>query len=414
MSLPLPKIIPDVGPGGGAYDVYARLKNQKNAFNQAELENKKRELENQYYGPLSEAEVKSKTAYANYQPAQIMSTFLSNPAAWASLSRDQMQQLSNQMMNSLQSANQSSAQSPMGSLPQTQGGQNAFSGQMAIPTTPQNINALRAALPNSTMQPTPSTPGGNLPIGGNNPYTQAQATAAGLKTGAEVQAKQNVKQWADLQNKSTEAAEGSQNVLNYLDKFSSSYDKLSTLEKGPVAGKLPAVSSSAQEADLAAKNLVTSAASLLQSGHITNKDFDVVEKAKPGRFMNPVAKEHLVDFMKGANLRVQERVEFNNAASNLGMTVPQANSLWLKYISQKPFYSSKENRLLDENLGTWQDYLTPEKVARAKNPESYAAEKKAASSEKKSEYSQADLEHTAKQYNMSVDQVKKLLGESNG
>lgn len=406
MFLPLPKVIPDVGPGGGAFDVYARLKNQKNAFNQQELENKKKELENKYYGPLSEAEVKSKTAYANYQPAQIMSTFLSNPAAWASLSRDQMQQLSNQMMNSLQAANQSSAQSPMGSLPQSPG-QNSFSGQMAIPTTPQNINALKAALPKNVTN-------GSLPIGGDNPYTQAQATAAGLKTGAEVQAKQNIKQWADLQNKSTEAAEGSQNVLNYLDKFSSSYDKLSPYEKGPVAGKLPAVSSSAQEADLAAKNLVTSAASLLQTGHITNKDFDMVEKAKPGRFMNPDAKQHLVDFMKGANLRVQERLEFNNAASNLGMTVPQANSLWLKYISQKPFYSSKENRLLEDNLGTWQEYLTPEKVARAKNPESYPSEKKQSSEENKGKYSQSDLEHTAKKYNMTIDQVKKLLGDSNG
>lgn len=55
LDIPVPKIVPDVGPGGPIFDVY-------NALTKAALEKKKRELENQYYGPEKESEIGQRNA----------------------------------------------------------------------------------------------------------------------------------------------------------------------------------------------------------------------------------------------------------------------------------------------------------------------------------------------------------------
>lgn len=89
LDIPVPKIVPDVGPGGQIFDVYNRL-------TEAALKKKKQELENQYYGPEKESEIGQRKAvtegqniFNQYAPDKYK---LSNEAA-------QQQNVFNQQMN---------------------------------------------------------------------------------------------------------------------------------------------------------------------------------------------------------------------------------------------------------------------------------------------------------------------------
>lgn len=85
VDIPVPKIVPDVGPGGQIFDVLQRLK-------QAQQENKKRELENQYYGQTAQANALSKLAYANLMGPQFMAKLMGNQDILANLPDDQKRQ----------------------------------------------------------------------------------------------------------------------------------------------------------------------------------------------------------------------------------------------------------------------------------------------------------------------------------
>ena len=83
---------------------------------------------------------------------------------------------------------------------------------------------------------------------------------------------------------------------------------------------------------------------------------------KPDRTLNPDAMNQASDFLEGASRRSQERADFNNKAANLGLTAPQANLIWTKYINDRPFYDAKNKSLNEKNLGSWRDYLQTDKM----------------------------------------------------
>lgn len=85
INIPVPKIVPDVGPGGPISDVYNRL-------TQSALEQRKRELENQYYGQTAQANALSKLAYANLMGPQFLAKMMGNEQLLANLPDDQKRQ----------------------------------------------------------------------------------------------------------------------------------------------------------------------------------------------------------------------------------------------------------------------------------------------------------------------------------
>jgi hypothetical protein len=383
-----------------------------NALSEDSLNRKKQQIENQYLGAEKQAEISSKSTYAKYLPAQIMSTMMGTPAFWAAAQNnpDMWNNMQKLMMNSIDNpqlpqvkpqqdsnilnallgklgiggqgdSSNAMAQGPSSS-PMMSGGNvsNALS-QMgtAIPTTPDNMNALKAALQGNATTPQASTPITTglppLPMPSNvppmakpgvNPFTEQQAGAAALKSGATTQAEIIPKQWEAQQKDSAQQGIDSQNTLNDLDRFSTAYDELSKYEKGFGRGSLPHVTSNAQIADQAANDLMASMLRAWHNRQITNQDLKFGQTLKVSRNLNPEAKQQMTDFFTGQSQRGQEKLAFDNAAQTLGLTVPQANILWIKYIHDKPFFDIKSKTLNDKNLNTWPNFLSQENIQKVK------------------------------------------------
>lgn len=388
-NLPLPKVVADVGPGGG-------IPSAINALNAIQ----KQGLENSYYGPTAQANIASKNTYARYLPAQILGQVLSNPLVWQTMPKEQLQALSNQYTNAL--TNPPSVESLGGRptsngllsrfvnwLDNKQGGQGAQNplAQSAMPAQQNQkpiasdamvndiamngnngYNNNQQKLPNTTINglaPSNTLPGAQ---GGINPASVAGAQVKGLETTATSEASAQTQQWTDIIKRDSQLANGAQQNLNYLDKISLVQPKLGKYEKGPLWGRLPAASEAAYEFDTSANALANSVAQANEKGHITDAARDTYSGIKPNRQNPDVSFKHMVDFNKGMNRRLLELPAFNNAVKKLGLDPNQAQAIWTYYSNERPFYDPKTNKIPAKNLGTWEDFLTPQKIAQALSP----------------------------------------------
>jgi len=78
MGLPLPRVVADVGPGGPLVTAMSGM----NAL-------QKQMLENQYYGPKTEAQIKSQTAYANAVAPQFLAKLMGHEDILANMTEEQ-------------------------------------------------------------------------------------------------------------------------------------------------------------------------------------------------------------------------------------------------------------------------------------------------------------------------------------
>lgn len=81
MALPLPRVVPDVGPGGGLVTAMGGM----NALNNAMIEKEINRIKKQYMPLTTQAEAASKLAYANLMGPQFLSKLLGNPSALANM-----------------------------------------------------------------------------------------------------------------------------------------------------------------------------------------------------------------------------------------------------------------------------------------------------------------------------------------
>ena len=340
------------------------------------IKNRIGNVQAQYAPYTAYADAASKIAYANMLPYQIQATIMSNPMLWMALKDNPqaMQSMMSNFANSIPKGNNIFGGVNLPNPQQTTGNSllgmlvNRISGNSQNPmqqahqeqvnenniTPEMNINSPQQSIPsNASVRPPSALPGSD-----QNPFFEMKQ---GTVT-SEEQGKANVALWKDVNAEDTNAAIQAQNALNDLNRFTTAYSGLSPLEKGPLLGRLPAVSNSAQIADQAVETLRATLLRQLQTGHITDKDFTVGMNLKPGRYLNPKAEQSISSYMKGVGLRSQEKIAFNNAASNMGLTAPQANLIWTKYISDRPFFDAKNNNLINKNLNSWNDYLAPNKA----------------------------------------------------
>lgn len=118
MALPLPNVIPDVGPGGRIFDVMNKIGQNANAMSIGQAQAK--------YAPYTAySNALSKMAYANMLPYQIQSTIMSNPLVWQAF-KDKPEAL-NAMMNNL-----------MGSIPRG----NQVTGNINMPRPDESAGGL--------------------------------------------------------------------------------------------------------------------------------------------------------------------------------------------------------------------------------------------------------------------------------
>lgn len=438
MAIPLPQVVPDVGPGGGIVTAMRGM----NALTQSNLQNEIARAQAKYAPYNAYADALSKIAYAQMGPANAIAQMLSGPGA-SNLTREQTIALGTQMQNLLKGYNQNNVLPPPNMMSQGNGngllgilmnkliGNQQSNAGVPMPNNALNANpsggsseygAINQASPdyvtnvanNGNGAPPLSTPTANLPFGrtaaqlaipgsqgGATPAAGAHATQAAMDTGATTEAANLANAWNDQFKQSTSDANGARASLNILDKLQQSYTELGKLEKGPVKGNLPAFTTASQDFDKTQVALADSVAKAQQSGHITGKDREVYSSMKPTRDMTPDAFKHQVDFINGMNERILERPSFDSRIQAAGLTPQQGEIIWQNYIKQRPFYDAKKHEYLGDNIGTWEDFLEPEKIKQAFSPK---AQKQAQA------YTEEDWEHTAKKYNMTVSEAKKLYG----
>jgi hypothetical protein len=88
MALPLPRVVADVGPGGGIVTAARGI----NALRESDLDNQIKKVQAQYAPLTTQAEAASKLAYANLMAPQFLSKLMGHPEILANMSEDQRNQ----------------------------------------------------------------------------------------------------------------------------------------------------------------------------------------------------------------------------------------------------------------------------------------------------------------------------------
>lgn len=408
MAIPLPKVVYDVEPGGG---IVTGMRGA-NALT-------KSNLENMYYGPTQEANIASKNTYARYLPAQILGQVLANPLAWQTMDKNVLKQLTNQyasalanppsieslsntknmkfgllgMLGDIFSNLKKGNQNALKTIPQEnqQQQQNAFtntpnSGEFGannkmsddevskfvanLQDQQQQNQQPTSSFPTSTINRASDAPGNKMPgsFGGENPAAIQSAKTKAIETTATTEAQKQADASAKLEEQANEAASAADNNLNLLDKLKSTATKLKWYEKGPIFGKLPGVTTEASDFDKAQSALADSVARAQQTGHITGIDRSTYNSMKPERSQPGEALKHQIDFNEGMNLRIKTKPAFLLKAAELGLNPTQKEAVWNYFIRSRPFYNSKSNTINHKNIDSWENFLTPQKIAEALNP----------------------------------------------
>lgn len=389
MALELPYFGQPGAPSATPFsDIYNRL-------SESALKRRQMELANQYYGPTAEANALSKMAYAQFAGPEAIQKLLNTPNVASQLTPEQYRSLvqrghqgimnapninlpsssmassglgeylMNLALGKINSKNQQQNMLPKESI---NGLLNppSFSNQVS---NEENIENLPKKAPSSTISRLSQIASGDTgAIGGENPAAIYNAQQKALDTLATGEASAQNTMWKQIHTDVAKSAMGAQDNINLLDKFNDAYSRLNKWERGPLAGRGPALSGAAQDTDATANAIADSVARAQQKGHITVTDRQTYTSMKPGRHMTPEAKEHQVEFIKGMNERIGEEPAFYIKAQELGLNPQQANAVWSYYIKNKPFYDAKKRKVIDENIDSWEEFLTPKKINEALNP----------------------------------------------
>lgn len=385
MALPLPKVVPDAPAGG--YIMGAM--NNVNALT-------KGNLENQYYGPMKNAEMASKNAYAQWLPAQLMAQAISGPG-FTTLSGDQQNALINRYHQALNNPPPQNTTPSSGGflsalnnalLPSQQGTASASASNQGnspnslmggAPEQPdQSMPAQQGADPQRSSTAIPTSTTGNMAnqSGGHgvSAISTGKAQANYTESLGSAEGTQFNKDWTDSNSAAVNNSQVAQDVIDGVRSLKEIYPKIPEKEKGNIFGVLPAdtLPARSEEAkkfdNTVNKVLMNGAQQLKANGVITGRDFDVVAGSKPSRRLGPESFQYISDFMRGAAERSKEKINANNLGKSLGLTSAQNDQLWSEYIHDMPFWNAKKGMINENNMGNFGHYYTPENVEKVRNP----------------------------------------------
>lgn len=150
MALPLPRVIPDVGPGGGIVTAMGGINKLANDMTLRKIN----EIKEQYAPLTTQAEAASKLAYANLVNPQYIAKIMGNPQFMANLSEEQKNMLKDLAYNAgVRNQGTVPMQNPLAQLSgqgQEQQGDGSFTGWVK--------NSLKNAFNRPQPQQAPSNP----------------------------------------------------------------------------------------------------------------------------------------------------------------------------------------------------------------------------------------------------------------
>jgi hypothetical protein len=321
-----------------------------------------------YVPQLALAQIASQMAYAKLMGPQFIAKLMGNKDILANMNdpKQMMDYLVSLGMSTSQAANaiQSMGNNGGGLAPtqnQPSPSRNNFSSSPdQITNQINNRNGEQSTgSPNNGNPSQPTTYGDNSNRG---QFWKNSGQALGEEKKGESSGDLFTTQWGELDKDTASAANEQSDILRNSQRFHTAYNNLSPLEKGSFFGNVPAISSSAQMADHASNSMMVGVATAVQQGHITNKDFDIFSKLKATRNLNKGSEEGIVPFVQGTAYRSNERPQFNSVAKELGLSAPQANLIWNRYINDRPFFDPKTNKIINKNMDSWGDYLKPARI----------------------------------------------------
>ena len=225
----------------------------------------------------------------------------------------------------------------------------------------------------------------------------------------EAEKKENIKSYSQELKGSNETAKDAVQMKNLIKQFNNAYSKITS--KGPVLGRAPAISSETQTADNAAQNMQQMILKLMKTNRMTNYELQFAGNLKLNRTMNPQAVKDIGNFLDAKADRLVEQQKFITAAKNKGMPAEEAKTLWNTYDNERPVYDFETRKVNKENLNSSKDYLNPEALESIHNIGAYSPTTPTTTTNAPvGNYTQEDLEHTAKLRGISVEEVKRKLG----
>lgn len=192
-------------------------------------------------------------------------------------------------------------------------------------------------------------------------------------------------------------------IKNLADEFEENYKK--SAWTGPIEGSMgvsgvsiPTAFSTLggsdlkhdQLADLAASNMQAQMAPLLKGAKLAGPEIAFLSRLKLNRSLEPGAVKTQANMIRATADRVLAEQEFSGLMHNAGVSTPTIKQLWSQYSASHPLINFKTGK---PNPESWKEYFNANQAA----------------SPQKSKYTDEDIEHTAKENGMTVEQVKAEL-----
>jgi hypothetical protein len=381
LDIPLPKVVSDVGPGGGFFTNY-------NAITNASLENRKKELENKFAPALNLANIAHLVSPVSLYghdagPLAYLNAMKNgqNPSAPQQDSLNALMQLFNggqqgqsPAQNPMAQQSQQGSQSQNAMMQPTQGadqytgnggGRNALNENSDAAKLPNNPSAIEiGGQPGSTVTPLQSPQASNAAqsaesggtddlyksaVAGLFPLSDAAIDLKAKKARKLAASSADVGLWTDKIKSTTENLNNSNSMITSLDAMDTLYNKLHPYEKGPYAGQVKALSNDAQSFDKLHTHLSSASSKALTSGRITDKDFAIGDSLVPSRTLGDQAYKQASDYNKSLALRPRQEQQFISDALEKGMPYAQSQKMWANFIKTNPLFDSKTLKLIPEN-----------------------------------------------------------------
>lgn len=192
---------------------------------------------------------------------------------------------------------------------------------------------------------------------GMSPVMQVQLDLS--KAQADKYQAENIERNKDFSNQSVFANESTLNAHKFLEAL----DQSSSLERGYLGGKSPAVTNAAQNMETYGANMAAAATKLFQGNNAVHQsDIELQQMAKPNRKQNADVSFDLAQGVIAKNDRMKERQQFYAFGTQLGLRPEVMDSMWNKYETERPYIDTTTKMPNDAYKGTWRDYLNPEAV----------------------------------------------------
>jgi hypothetical protein len=181
--------------------------------------------------------------------------------------------------------------------------------------------------------------------------TWAENIAAQKKTEAygEEEGKLEAKEWDEVIKKTRDALIPTEFAHQNYEAMRKKYKELGTFEKGPLFGRGPAVTNTAQAFDKLAQDSTNKATRAEQAGHITNTDLQLWGKTVPSRSLGDEAFKEISNKNDALILRQKQIMKFLSEAKRRRINVNDANTILTDFIESHPIFDPQTGNLNKQN-----------------------------------------------------------------